>query len=468
VIGYNTERKKRYSTLYSGEKVMMNRLAELYIFEQAPTAERALDHRKWPGNLPLIVPVGKQVPFGFARGFLLASDVMLLSVAIVILFTTHTSMITIALTELLFVSFCLLLVVARTFQRFLPVIGAYLAIISLSIILNLVFPRTWGILGFYTLCVIVFYRFPFRWSLPFAGVCILALIATGGAVQFLPVPHLKSQGMLELNLVVGAGLCWFGWTLRSQYLLVLRLHEVQEQLREEMKRSEVLATERERTRIARDIHDVLSHSLAVLSIQVQAARHLITRDPERLAEKLDDMASLIRESITESRRVVGLLRDAPITSSGQDDLGASLRSIATTFNERTGISCRFDESGVPHKLDTRQRETLQLALREMLTNSHRHGAAKTAEITLRWREASLILAVRDDGMGANTLHTETLSRGTESTVGGHHGLQGMRERAATLGGEVEAKPAENGGFMVTLKLPYANDGERLVQKSKAI
>ncbi len=235
-----------------------------------------------------------------------------------------------------------------------------------------------------------------------------------------------------------------------------------------MKRSEELATERERTRIARDIHDVLSHSLAVLSIQVQAARHLITRDPERLAEKLDDMAALIREGISESRRVVGLLRDAPVSPSGQDDLSASLRSIATTFNERTGISCRFGESGTAHKLSSQQRETLQLALREMLTNAHRHGASKTAEITLRWREASLILAVCDDGMGANNSLVETLGKETVNSVGGHHGLQGMRERTAVLGGEIEAQQTETGGFMITLKLPYENDSERLVQKSKVI
>ncbi len=216
-------------------------------------------------------------------------------------------------------------------------------------------------------------------------------------------------------------------------------------------RSEELATERERTRIARDIHDVLSHSLAVLSIQVQAARHLVTRDPERLATKLDDMAALIRESITESRHVVGLLREKPPAMCGQDDLSASLRSIATTFNERTGISCRFAESGMPHTVSSQQRETLQLALREMLTNAHRHGVAQTVWITLRWREASLFLEVRDDGMGANAAHPDILSAEMGNGVGGHHGLEGMRERAAALGGEVEAGPLETGGYRVTLR-----------------
>jgi len=265
--------------------------------------------------------------------------------------------------------------------------------------------------------------------------------------------------MLAFTLALACTLCWFGWTRRSQYLLVVRLHEVQEQLREQMVRSEELAAERERTRIARDIHDVLSHSLAVLSIQVQAARHLVTRDPGRLAAKLDDMATLIRESMTESRRVVGLLREKPPTPSRQDDLGADLRLMATTFNERTGISCRFEESGTPHTVSPQQRETLQLALREMLTNAHRHGAAQTVWITLQWRERGILLGVHDDGMRANAAHTDTFAEEMGNGVGGHHGLQGMRERAAALGGEVEAGPAETGGYAVTLRLPCEQPSE---------
>lgn len=272
--------------------------------------------------------------------------------------------------------------------------------------------------------------------------------------------------MLVFNLLLACGLCWFGWTRRSQYLLIMRLHEAQEQLREQMVRNEELAAERERARIARDIHDVLSHSLAVLSIQVQAARQLRTRDPERLAAKLDDMATLIRESITESRRVVGLLREKSPTPWEQDNLGANLRSMAATFNERTGIHCCFEESGTPHTLSSQQRETLQLALREMLTNAHRHGAAQTVWITLQWREVDIILEIRDDGMGASVAHADTFTEEIGNGPGGHHGLQGMRERAEALGGEVEAGPVETGGFTVSLRLPYERSATRFAQKGK--
>ncbi len=443
----------------------MNTLAELYIFEMLPKEQRIPNKVSWWSN----VQQGKQVPYAFAHGMLLTSDVGMVIVAVLISITAimaHTPGIVIVGMELLFVSTWVLLVLARRFKQILPIVGVYSAVVVLSILLNLVFPGMWGSVALYILCVTVLYRFPLAWSLPMAGVCILALIITDGVLQLLPVPHVGNSGMLVFNLLLACGLCWFGWTRRSQYLLIMRLHEAQEQLREQLVRNEELAAERERTRIARDIHDVLSHSLAVLSIQVQAARQLRTRDPERLAAKLDDMAALIRESITESRRVVGLLREKSPTPCEQNYLGKNLRSMATTFSERTGIHCRFEESGVSHTLSLQQREALQLALREMLTNAHRHGAAQTVWITLQWREADIILEMRDDGQGVNAAHPTALTEENDNGVGGHHGLQGMRERAESVGGEVEAGPVETGGFIVSLRLPYERTAARFAQRGK--
>lgn len=430
-------------------------LTQLYLFERIPRTQRTPEKVRWWSD----AWQEKPIPYALSRVVLLTTDVGMLTVLVLIIATTHASPIVIISMEFLFSCGYILLLLARMSRQFLPVIGAYIAVIGLVLILNLVFPGTWGSVLLYVLSVTVLYRFPLSWSLPLAVVCTLALISTDGALRFLFVPHTGNIGTLGFNLVLIFGLCWFGWTRRAQYLLVIRLQEVQEQLRAQMVHSEELATERERTRIARDIHDVLSHSLAVLSIQVQAARHLLARDPELLATKLDDMAVLIRESITESRRVVGLLREKSLAVSEQDDVGANLRLIATTFNERTGIHCRFEESGVPYKVSTQQRETLQLALREMMTNAHRHGAAQTVWITLRWREASILLEAHDDGIGS---HEEETGNGTSRAngTGGHHGLQGMRERVTTLGGEVEAGPRETGGFMVSLRLPREQASER--------
>src|SRR5260370_38110622 len=261
---------------------------------------------------------------------MLTGDVIMLTFAVWIGITTNAPGMAIAVLEILFVGACALLLVSRRFKRFLSVVGAYLVVVGLGIILNLVFPGMWGVVVLYALCINVFYRFPSAWSLPLAVVCILALIATDGALRLLPVQHPGNPGTPAFTLPPACTLCWFGWTRRSQYLLVVRLHEVQEQLREQMVRSEELAAERERTRIARDIHDVLSHSLAVLSIQVQAARHLVTRDPERLAAKLDDMATLIRESMTDSPPAVDLLREKPPTPPRQTDLSPHLPCPPTT------------------------------------------------------------------------------------------------------------------------------------------
>lgn len=444
----------------------MNRLAEfyeLYLFEEVPQEQRVPEITGWWRN----IQQSKRVPYTFVRNILLTIDAALLVTAGLIGFTTQAPIITIVGMELLFIGACMLLSLAKILKQFSSVVGIYLVVFGMGTLLNLVFPDNWGSVYLFMLCTIVFYRFPPRWALPFAIICILALIATHRAIPLLPSPNSGDGWTLASLLTLACALCWVGWMRRVQFLLIAKLHKTQELLREQMIRGEELAAEQERTRIARDIHDVLSHSLAVLSIQVQAARNLRTRDPERLAAKLDDMAALIRESMTESRRVVGLLREKPPLPFGQDDLGASLRLIATTFNERTGIHCRFEESGTPHKVNPQQRETLELALREMLINAHRHGAAQTVWITVQWQEASIVVEARDDGVSTNVTQPDTLIRNEMSNgADGHHGLQGMRERATALGGGVEAGPDESGGFKVRLQLPFEQSSEKAAQRGK--
>jgi signal transduction histidine kinase len=112
-----------------------------------------------------------------------------------------------------------------------------------------------------------------------------------------------------------------------------------------MAHTEELATVRERTRIARDIHDVLAHTLTILYVQIRAARQLVRQDPERLATKLDEMAGLLKESLAESRRVVGLLREPAHISSEKDSGMAILHTLVERFGERTGVRCVFEEKG---------------------------------------------------------------------------------------------------------------------------
>lgn len=428
----------------------MNIPRNLYIFENIPCSEREQSHKSWWSAVEHMR--GKAVPNALVSTLMLTSDVSLLSLTFLIWFTSHAPIPVTMGIEILYLSSYLLFIFSRASQQFLPAIIMYCAVVVLAVMLNSAFPGAWGVVVLYVLCATTFYRFPLQWSIPLAILCAVALITSSGSLHSLLGQHPANVGPIAINLGVFAILIWFGWTRRVEYRLVVKLHEVQDQLREQMRHSEELATERERNRIARDIHDVLSHSLAVLSIQVQAARQLATRDPERLMSKLDDMAALIRESITESRSVVGLLREKPSVSSVENTVSANLQTISTTFGERTGIHCRFEESGTPHTLNQQQRETLQQALREMLTNTHRHGAAHNVWIMLQWEESRMRLEVRDDGAGAKDAEVP-------SSIGGHHGLQGMRERAAALGGEVEAGLLETGGFCVSMTLPYEYSSE---------
>lgn len=323
-----------------------------------------------------------------------------------------------------------------------------------SVLLNVLFGGNWGNFGLLALCGYSCYRLPLRWAWPVGATSGIALAETNGLHTFFQGQHFTAGSQLVTSLLLAAFLCWIGRTRRSRDMLVLELQQVQEQLRREMAQSEQLAATRERTRIARDMHDVLAHSLTMLSVQVQAARQLLHQHPERLAAKLDDIAALLRESIAESRRVVGLLRETT-TSTANGDLSTRLLGVLDRFGERTGVRCVFEEQGTPQHVSDKQAETLQYALQEALTNAHRHGAAQNVWAELRWDVAQVSLQVRDDGQG--TAASE--QRGEESS--GHHGLQGMRERASALGGELSAASQIGGGFQVVLRLPLDKNAPRL-------
>lgn len=287
-----------------------------------------------------------------------------------------------------------------------------------------------GNFGLFALCGYNCYRLPSRWAWPVMATSGIALAETNGLHTLFQEQHLNAGSSLVTALLIAAFLCWIGWTRRSRDMLVLELRQVQEQLRREMAQTEQLAVTRERTRIARDMHDVLAHSLTMLSVQVQAARQLLHQHPERLAAKLDDIAALLRESTGESRRVVRLLRETTISSRANGDVSTRLRGVFERFGERTGIRCVFAEQGTSQHVSGKHAERLQYALQEALTNIHRHGAARNVWAELRWDDVQLSLQVRDDGQGT----TASEQRSGESS--GHHGLQGMHERATTLSGEL--------------------------------
>ncbi len=380
----------------------------------------------------------------FSESIVVAADVLFIVWAVTIVFSLqHGSLITLFVVEALFLLSVLAFLRARK-SVYVPAILAYHAIILvLSTVLNIFFNGNWGDVGLYALCGYTIYRFPLRWALPLITLPVVALLLTD-SVSGISKAH-TTYDILRLftPLLIVAIVCWVTWTRRVRHLLIVELQAVQAQLRAQIAQTEELATARERARIARDIHDVLAHTLTVLSIQVQAARQLVQQNPEKLSPKLDDMALLLRESIAESRRVVGLLREPASTPTSLGDLGQQFQAFVALFAERTGIRCTFDQEGSPQSISDQQRETLQFALKEALTNAHRHGAARAVKARLCWQPELVSLSICDDGSGDKSQNTE----------GTHNGLRGMRERAKSLGGSLEARSQPEGGFVVTLSLP---------------
>lgn len=329
-------------------------------------------------------------------------------------------------------------------QKLPTIIGYTVLAIVLCGLLDTITHADWGNIGLYAVIGIAVYRLSPRLSVPIAGVCTLVVLMSQGLGNWLGTRGTPNGGVIITALLIIGFAFVASLSRRSRYLLISRLEQTQAQLREEMGRTAELAAARERARIARDVHDVLAHSLTVLSVQVQALRQLVRDNPERAAAMLDQMAEVLRESQSESRQIVGLLREAMTEEmrEGAADIVARLRVTAERFTERTGMRCTLHEHGSPVHLSVQHVEALHFALQEALTNAYRHGRASHAEANL-WREKEMVrLTIRDDGTPSPT-----------SGEGSGNGLRGMRERADALGGMVEAAPREHGGFEVNVTLP---------------
>lgn len=195
-------------------------------------------------------------------------------------------------------------------------------------------------------------------------------------------------------------------------LLVSRWVMERSMVREELERELKLAQQRES--VGRDVHDILGHSLTVVSMKVQLAKRLMTTDPERAAQELDDVLVLTRESLTDVRSTVGKLRE-PELSVQLVQARAALRSA--------GITPHLP-SAVP-SIAAPWRATFAWILREAVTNAVRHSSASSCWVTL----TPTTLTITDDGAG---LGCERHDAAASSSLPGN-GLRGMRERAEKAG-----------------------------------
>jgi signal transduction histidine kinase len=213
-----------------------------------------------------------------------------------------------------------------------------------------------------------------------------------------------------------------------------------EQSREEEARRRV--TE-ERLRIARELHDVLAHDISLINVQAGVALHLMDAQPEQARTALTAIKAASKDALGELRSVLDVLRQldegpprAP--TAGLDDLERLVAGAAAA-----GIDVRVVTEGTPRPLPPSVDLAAFRIVQEALTNVTRHAGQATATISLNYGEDDLTVQVDDDGRGP----------GVANGSGGGNGIPGMRERAAALGGRLDAGPRPGGGFRVTASLP---------------
>jgi signal transduction histidine kinase len=216
------------------------------------------------------------------------------------------------------------------------------------------------------------------------------------------------------------------------------LRQAHEQLRLDSQRTAELAASEERERIAREIHDLLAHTLTVLVVQVGAVKRLVDRDPAQAQQQLDLIAQLTREGLSEVRRSVHALHSA-------DEEGApAIAALVAGFAERTRLTCTFAAAPEVPALPPPLSKALYRVTQEALTNAVRHGNARHITVSLRCDGAHVILGIEDDGIGAAA---------APPVAGGGHGLPGATDRLRAFGGVLDARPKPAGGYRVEATIP---------------
>jgi signal transduction histidine kinase len=199
------------------------------------------------------------------------------------------------------------------------------------------------------------------------------------------------------------------------------------------------AATRERERIAREMHDILAHSMSMVVIQAEAGPVAVRTDPDKAEEVFDTISETAREALAQLRRALGVLRADSAERRPQPGLDALPELVAGV--RRTGLTVTLEQDGEPRPVPTDLAATAYRIVQESLTNTVRHAAASSVRVRLGWRAGALRLEVCDDGSGP-------------AGDGHGHGLVGMRERVAAVGGELSLGPGPGGiGYRVAASLP---------------
>jgi signal transduction histidine kinase len=208
------------------------------------------------------------------------------------------------------------------------------------------------------------------------------------------------------------------------------------------------AVQRERQRIAREMHDVVAHGMSVIVVQAAAGREIARADPDKAAEVFARIERVGHESLTEMRLMLGVLRgsgDVEASLSPQPGVSDIVEAVAEST--AAGVATELVTVGEPRPLPPGIELAVYRLVQEALTNVRKHAGTASAIVRITYRPHSVALEIVDDGRGAAT---------SLSGSGGGHGLLGMRERIEIYGGELWCGPRPGGGYAVRAELPIAD------------
>lgn len=284
-----------------------------------------------------------------------------------------------------------------------------------------------------------------------AAATAAALVGGGFLVLWL----VAGANPLSAEVVLAAAMFATAWVLgdnvrrrRAYTALVEDRAARMERAREEHAQRLVLE---ERTRIARELHDVVAHHVSLIAVQAETGPYLVERGPDRAAEGFAAIGTTARTAMTEMRRLLGVLRDDPgdggeasarAPQPGIGDLAALVDAA-----EQAGLAVDLQVGGEARPLPPGLELSAYRIVQEALTNVRKHAPATRATVAIDYGADALRLRVADDGTDGPP------PRANGGGGGSGQGLVGMRERVTMLGGRLEAGPAPGGGFVVTATMP---------------
>jgi signal transduction histidine kinase len=272
---------------------------------------------------------------------------------------------------------------------------------------------------------------------------VIGVLLTGDTADVIAGHVAAGDSAALYVLLIGAWLA--GDTIRRRSLRAAALAERAGQLERERDERARAAVLEERLRIARELHDIVAHTVTVMVVEAAAARHVLRSDPDAAEAQLVSAERTGREAVAEVRRLLGLLRGGDQSRGLTPQPGISDIEQLADQSCDAGLAVDVSVEGEPTHVPAGADLAAFRIVQEALTNVRKHAGATRVDVTLRFRAGELEIDIADDGRGPS---------GRDGWTGGH-GLIGMRERIAMYGGTLKIDRAERGGFRLRAWLPLA-------------